>query len=91
MPAHKHQEAIIAWANGDTIEIYDPSICLWKTDPNPAWHVSERYRVKPKMTHLYLEVFDGAVVSWGTIYSRRCNVDILLDEKGAPYAATTAL
>lgn len=43
----KHKEAIAAWADGAEIE-YLFSDGNWKPCPEPLWHESVRYRVKPK-------------------------------------------
>ena len=45
---HKHKDAIIAWANGEEIELHDPEFPMgWKPIEVPSWHDDIEYRVKP--------------------------------------------
>jgi len=44
MKPHKHAEAIKAWADGATIEVYDGY--EWKEAFNPAWNLDKEYRFK---------------------------------------------
>jgi hypothetical protein len=43
---HKHYEAIMAWANGEAIEMKTSSN-KWFAVPNPGWYKEGTYRVKP--------------------------------------------
>jgi len=48
MPRHKHADAIIAWANGEEIEMFVSG--AWYPVPmNPKWHEENPYRIKPKL------------------------------------------
>ncbi len=45
MKPHKHAEAIKAWADGATIEIFTADGC-WMEVPHPSWMRYMEYRVK---------------------------------------------
>ena len=47
MKPHKHAELIKAWADGATIEVYQPAFDRWE-EAEPAWHTSFEYRIKPE-------------------------------------------
>lgn len=44
---HKHYEAIIAFANGAKIEVWDTVQRCWSDIQNPMWIDEWEYRVKP--------------------------------------------
>lgn len=46
MAAHKHAEAIKAWADGAQIQIKDYDSDVW-TDCDPQWAENREYRIKP--------------------------------------------
>lgn len=54
MPRHKHADVIIAWANGEDVEWYDPLNARWypiiATDKAlVCWGMTDyEYRIKPK-------------------------------------------
>ena len=51
MKPHKHAELIKAWADGAVIQCYDtnPREHRWvDCIPQPSWHESVKYRVKPQ-------------------------------------------
>lgn len=48
LKAHKHKDLIIAWANGEEIECFDPNFKIWETVPSPGWQPDGQYRIKPK-------------------------------------------
>ena len=47
---HKHRDVIIAWANGEEIEVkgFIFGKETWTRIENPLWHPESEYRVKPK-------------------------------------------
>jgi hypothetical protein len=47
MTKQKHYELIIAWANGESIELYNPKEDIWHYVPSPSWFDSLAYRVRP--------------------------------------------
>jgi hypothetical protein len=55
---HVHQKEIIAWANGDEIEIFIVGLTsnVWVSRPSPMWDVASSYRVKPKLTPTQLRI-----------------------------------
>ena len=46
--AQLHKECIIAWANGEEIEVYDQVTNVWKITHKPKWNISNRYKVKKR-------------------------------------------
>lgn len=47
---HKHAETIIAWANGEHIEIKPKFGGSWQLSSNPQWNLEYlEFRVKPKI------------------------------------------
>jgi hypothetical protein len=56
---HVHQKEIIAWANGEEIEVTVPnasSELFWCTASAPSWQDHLIYRVKPKLTPTQLRI-----------------------------------
>jgi hypothetical protein len=55
---HVHQKEIIAWANGEEIELFLSSASPpeWVALPSPEWAMSSSYRVKPKLTPTQLRI-----------------------------------
>lgn len=51
---HVHQKEIIAWANGDAIEISMDA--KWLPSSHPTWRSFYKYRVKPKLTPTQLRI-----------------------------------
>ena len=51
---HVHQKEIIAWANGDAIEISMDA--KWLPSSHPTWLSIYKYRVKPKLTPTQLRI-----------------------------------
>lgn len=55
--SHKHKEMIIAWAEGETIEVWDEDFNEWINCISPGWHDNSEYRIKPKdivyTTHIF--------------------------------------
>jgi hypothetical protein len=51
---HVHQKEIIAWANGEEVEISLGG--RWLHAPSPAWISICNYRVKPKLTPTQLRI-----------------------------------
>lgn len=47
MPRHKHADVIIAWANGEEIQVYEDD--GWYDVSNPGWFIGKDYRIKPKI------------------------------------------
>jgi len=45
---HKHAEVIIAWANGEEIEVMFTPSEGWVDTSKPKWHEQFEYRIKPK-------------------------------------------
>lgn len=48
MAKHKHAELIKAWADGATIEYFNPRGEVWLPASAPSWHDSLEYRIKPE-------------------------------------------
>jgi hypothetical protein len=46
MTKHIHYEAIMAWANGAAIEMYNPEKGTWHVCYIPSWYDGLTYRVK---------------------------------------------
>jgi hypothetical protein len=55
---HVHQKEIIAWANGEEIELFLSSASPpeWVALPSPEWAMRSSYRVKPKLTPTQLRI-----------------------------------
>lgn len=51
---HKHRDLIIAWANGETIEVYSNG--RWEVTLDPVWIPSVKYRVKPDIRTRLLQI-----------------------------------
>ncbi len=45
---HKHADVIIAWANGEEIEVMFTPSEGWVDTSKPKWHEQFEYRIKPK-------------------------------------------
>jgi hypothetical protein len=45
---HEHADLIIAWANGEQIQIYVSERGEWVDICNPIWLKSAKFRVKPE-------------------------------------------
>lgn len=43
-----HAELIKAWANGETIQYFDPVCGEWADNDNPTWFEANKYRIKPE-------------------------------------------
>jgi len=58
---HKHRDLIIAWANGETIEV-----CCnnnqWKVETRPDWWTDVKYRVKPDIRTKLKQVVNRYVI-----------------------------
>lgn len=49
MNRHMYADFIIAWANGEVIQVFDPHIKEWFTVSEPDWNaLFKTYRIKPK-------------------------------------------
>ncbi len=44
----KHADVIIAWANGEDIQVRTTPSSAWQNISDPLWNHSNEYRVKPK-------------------------------------------
>ena len=53
---HVHQKEIIAWANGEAIEVQGLLGGAWYPATAPAWLFHQKYRVKPKLTPTQLRI-----------------------------------
>lgn len=49
---HKHYDAIVAWANGEQIQL-EASEGVWANITEPSWDLRFNYRVKPKDIVIY--------------------------------------
>ena len=47
MTKHIHYDTIMAWANGETIEMFNPDTDSWCFVAHPSWYLNLDYRVKP--------------------------------------------
>ena len=52
---HPHRDLIIAWANGAEIEYKDQLTEFWYYAESPAWGVTTKYRIKPKVEVIKLK------------------------------------
>jgi hypothetical protein len=60
MEKHKHYDLIIAWANGETIQVCDVLGVHWIDLASPAFSEDLRYRIKPKLLEYWTPVYrDG--------------------------------
>jgi hypothetical protein len=49
MTAHKHKDVIIAYANGNLIQVKSPYSPLWfDCEGTPQWYTENEYRIKPE-------------------------------------------
>ena len=53
---HVHQKEIIAWANGEEIQVQGQGGGAWYPAKPPAWLLHQQYRVKPKLTPTQLRI-----------------------------------
>jgi len=77
-PPPIHKEEIIAWANGEKIEVRQQCSGRWMYASNPSWSEDFSYRVKPEV--VVEEVYD----MWEAEVERRVAVrmkEILSDDK----------
>ncbi len=60
MTKHIHYEAIMAWANGEVVEMKNTQTGGWFAVPNPGWYKESEYRAKqapkPDIVHEVLIV-----------------------------------
>lgn len=59
MPKHKHADLIIAWANGDQIQLNQNG--TW-VDCDPAWLKDNEYRIKPERVWPVSTMTDGQLL-----------------------------
>lgn len=52
MKKHKHHKEIIAWANGESIQLLVSGTGGWEDIPIPSWAPGSVYRVKPKFVKI---------------------------------------
>ncbi len=45
---HIHADCIKAWADGATIEFFNPALGEWRITPSPRWIAHTKYRIKLK-------------------------------------------
>jgi hypothetical protein len=45
---HKHRDLIIAWANGEEIQVNNGNN-TWDNLQNPSWYEDTEYRIKPEV------------------------------------------
>lgn len=43
---HKHYDLIVAWAEGNEIEVYVPTWAEWTIAEHPSWEEDKHYRIK---------------------------------------------
>lgn len=82
---HKYQKEIIAWANGEEIQIrYKDSKTLkfseWATTKTPAWLTLDdyEYRIKPEEKVYYVRLFKYSIKALS-----ECPISILSKDKEA--------
>jgi hypothetical protein len=59
---HKHYTEIVAWANGETVQVFDKVLLTWYDLPlyiEPSWHPQIQYRTKPEETNLLPSLLCG--------------------------------
>jgi hypothetical protein len=61
---HPHADVIIAWANGEEIEVGCHN--EWFPCPEPAWCQEDNYRIKPKRVKKegWVNVYGDGVLGW---------------------------
>jgi hypothetical protein len=77
---HVHQKEIIAWANGEEIEVTVPnasSELFWCTASAPSWQDHLIYRVKPKLTPTQLRIKEltEEIVKLKEQHNVECGID----------------
>lgn len=68
---HKHYDAIIAYANGETIQMYRDSDAKWQDVRYPAFDPCLKYRVKPTTVTRYLWAIQHGNDRWSLLSSYR--------------------
>lgn len=58
---HKFQKEIIAWANGEDVEVYSPITDSWMKATNPIWGEGYVFRIKPEREYPKTSLTDGEI------------------------------
>jgi hypothetical protein len=82
---HVHQKEIIAWANGEEIQVRGQRGGCWYPAKLPEWLLHQQYRVKPKLTPTQLRIKEltEEIVKLKEQDIVERGVEILLGEAGA--------
>lgn len=57
MRPHPHKDLIIAWANGEIVEYYNPINDTWyEVSSSPDWRPELRFRIKPSIVSRFKEL-----------------------------------
>jgi hypothetical protein len=59
---HKHRDLIIAWANGEIIELKNKY--GWDYVDDPSWHEDVEYRIKPEVIRYRVAIFKSTEAIW---------------------------
>lgn len=92
MAKHKHFDAIIAWANGDRVQVKDDSGEWANVTWTPVWETNKEYRVAPKfysIGDIFIEDGDTSQTKYMLVSVADCKVMPVVikgDFKGARYA-----
>jgi hypothetical protein len=84
---HVHQKEIIAWANGEEIEVTVPnasSELFWCTASAPSWQDHLIYRVKPKLTptQLRIQKLTEELMELEEQHNVECGIGLVMGEVG---------
>ena len=55
---HKHADVIIAWAEGEDVQIWDDVAKRWWGVMNPSFYEDREYRIKPPAKKYRMALFD---------------------------------
>jgi hypothetical protein len=69
---HKHRDLIIAWANGEEIQIKRCD-STWADITYPTWDFNVEYRIKPEVIRYRLALFDYQNTEWKSIAITQVN------------------
>ena len=78
---HKHYDCIIAWANGEIIELLNAEMEQWEIIEQPGWYENKNYRIKPKWIGLREDEIKHIMDCWRGGYIDIKKVEQLLKDK----------
>ena len=80
---HKHYDCIVAWANGQKIQIRETG-GNWEDIDNPSWINGCQYRIKPEpkpdlCKYVVVEAIDDGFTKWHTCSPAYANLHLTFD------------